>query len=57
MLEAIAPVLYFAPSIINQIQISNDNGLMVSNSNLKVQHQKKYKLVNNMMIYREQLRL
>ena len=35
MLEAIAPVLYFAPSIINQIQISNDNGLMVSNSNLK----------------------
>lgn len=35
MLEAIAPVLYFAPSIINQIQISNDDGLMVSKSNLK----------------------
>ena len=35
MLEAIVPVLYFAPSIINQIQISNDDGLMVSKSNLK----------------------
>lgn len=35
MFESIAPVLYFAPSIINQIQLSNDEGLIVAKSKSK----------------------
>lgn len=32
MLQATTPILYYSPSIINQIQISNDNGLITTES-------------------------
>ena len=34
MFTSIVPVLYFSPSIINQIAISNDDGLVVSESSV-----------------------
>lgn len=34
MFKSTTPVLYFSPSIINQIQISNDDGLVITKSSI-----------------------